>query len=453
MRHLFAALLALSAVAISPSAALSQGPEKTIAFDARTLVSRPEPLIIGVGVHFGIGGDMNYVAEASAARLKELGVDSYRDDLVWPIFDQPGSVAGAYQPRQLFDFMAVAGLRPLLILGHGNEQVKEGNPPLTKNGRQAFADFAARAAAATQGFDPIYEIWNEWNVQQGFNPPWLIGAGVPSDKRAAAYYAALAKVAVPAVRKVAPRSTVLSGAVGADQDWQWTKAIIDGGAIRDASALSVHLYNHCDPDETKRTATEMIDRLSLLQERLSGNGVPKPIYVTEFGWPTARKPCVISQQTAADNVSQFLLWSAATPWMKGAWVYQLKDQGRSPDEMEFNFGLYDYDYKPKAAACAVREATRLIKGGKAFRLERPFPDMFVLHVTGDDGQRLVAWTTGAGKTGSLSLGTSEGAPARALCGSGAVWKDGRLTIGGEPVVIDLPKAETVNVTVGLAGSP
>jgi hypothetical protein len=433
--------------------ASAQDETRSITLDRADLQTRDVPLVVGVGVHFGIGGDFNYVADKTAASLHELGVDSYRDDLAWPAFDQPGSAPGAYQPAQLFDFMKIAGLQPLLILGHGNEAIKDGNPPLSDASRRAFADFAARAAKATAQFHPMYEIWNEWNVQGGFNPPWLIGAGNASDKRAAMHYSEVAKLAVPAVRQAAPGSSVLSGAVGEDKDWQWTRAIIDQGALKDASALSVHLYNHCDPDVSKRTATDMIDRLSLLAKTLSKESKgariagQKPIYVTEFGWPTALQPCVISQDTAADNIAQFLLWSAATPWVKGAWVYQLKDQGRDPKEMEFNFGLYDYDYRPKPAACAVREVTSLIKAARAFQLERPFPDVFLLHVDGGSGRKLVTWTTGEASKSRASLSASQGGPARALCGATIDMSDGAFEIGPRPLIIDLPASEPIIVKV------
>lgn len=436
-------VLALSMMPPSCNSA-EQSPAKTLAFDKSMLITRPDSLTIGVAVHFGIGGEYNYVAEKSAELLRELGADSYRDDLPWNVFDSPGSVPGRYQPKKLFDFMAIASGKPLLVAGYPHPLVPGGNPPLDEAGRKAFSDFFVRAARATQPFQPIYEVWNEWNMNAVAGRPWLTGAGEASDPRAAVNYAALAKATVAELRRAVPEATLLAGAVGVDPQWQWAKAVVDDGATRDA-ALSVHLYNQCEADLAKRTASEMIDRLQDLQAKIAGNGPPVPLYVTEFGWPTALKTCVISRQTAADNIAQFLFWSSATPWVKGTWIYQLKDQGTNLDDMESTFGLYDYDYKPKPAACAVRNAIRLIRSAGASRLERPFPDVFVLHLSSETGTRLVAWTGRDAAKATLEL--PAGSNAGPLCNGKAGEIAGPLMLGPEPIVIDMSASGPIDVKV------
>lgn len=445
------ACIAVTAMLMLQSVSAFSADSASVSFDRADLVARPEPLTIGVGVHFGIGGEYNYVAGKTAALIKDMGFDSYRDDLAWPAFDQPGSKQGRPEPRQLFDFMKLRPARPLLILGHGNPLVKEGDPPLTEAGRKAFADFAARAAAAAEPFDPIYEIWNEWNLTARFSLPFLVGPGKPDDPRAAQFYSALAKAAVPAIAEAAPGAPLLVGAVGVDSGWQWTKAVVDDGAVMAPAGLSVHMYNHCEPDETKRNATELVDRLEDLQKMLSTkDGSEVPVSVTEFGWPTAKKPCVISTQAQADNIAQFLLWSAATPWMKGAWVYQLKDQGRDENDLEANFGLFDYDYKPKPAACAVREVIRLVKDAKAFHLSRPMPDVFVLAMQGSEGLTLAAWTTRAEIRAEMSMPAGEVVKAQVLCASEPLAADKSFEIGATPVLVELAKHNNTDFSADIS---
>lgn len=432
------ACIAVTAMLMLQSGAAFSAERASVSFDRADLTARPEPLVIGVGVHFGIGGEYNYVAGKSAALIKDMGFGSYRDDLAWPAFDQPGAKQGRPEPKQLFDFMKLKPARPLLILGHGNPMVKEGDPPITEAGRKAFADYAARAAAAAKPFDPIYEVWNEWNLTARFSLPFLVGPGKPDDPRAAQFYSALAKAAVPAVAEAAPGAPILVGAVGVDSGWQWTKAVVDDGAVVAPAGLSVHMYNHCEPDETKRNATELVDRLEDLQKMLSEkDGKQVPVSVTEFGWPTAKKPCVIDQQAQADNIAQFLLWSAATPWMKGAWVYQLKDQGRDENDLEANFGLFDYDYKPKPAACAVREVIRLVKEAKAFHLSRPMPDVFVLAIDDGKATKLAAWTTRSQIRAQMSMPDGIAAKAQALCAAEPLAANMNLEIGATPLLVEL----------------
>lgn len=429
----------------------AQGAEvKSLSFSRANMTTRPDPLVAGICVHFGIGGEYNYVPETTASLIQDLGFDSFRDDLPWPSFDSPLAQADGPRPRRLFEFMKLTKATPLLILGHSNPAVPGGVKPLTDPaGRAAYTDFAVRATAATRAFAPIFEIWNEWNLTPGLRPPWLIGPGTADDPRAAEHYAALARATIPALRAADPGVRILSGVSGGDPGWSWTKAVVRDDALKGANGLSVHLYNHCEPDVSTRNATELADRVSTLHTSLRDQtGADVPIYITEFGWPTARRPCVISRQAAADYTAQFLLWSAATPWLKGAWIYQLKDQGRNPDEIEDNFGLYDYNFTPKPAACAVREAIRLIKSSSGFRLERPFRDLFVLHATTPAGIRLVAWTTRSEVKGELRFQGDAPRQAVALCNLMGPTPKGRVQIGPEPVIIDVD-ASVVSVDAAL----
>lgn len=400
---------------------------------------RDERLIMGVGVHFGIGGEYGYDQVKTAERIKDLGLDSYRDDLPWSLLYREDQGAPGQRPRRLYNFMTErAAPRPVLILGHPNPEVPGGSPPLEDAAQTAFAKFAADGAVAMKPFNAIYEVWNEWNMNAVRKLPWLTGAGDPSDPRAAVHYAALARKANKAIADAVPGATILSGAVGVDNDWVWTKAIVNLGALENASGLSVHLYNHCEADKSKRTATELADRVSVLQDFMRGwnGGKDYPIYVTEFGWPTVEKMCIITPESAANNASQFFLWASATPWLKGAWVYELKNSIRGNEDLESGFGLYDYDFNPKPGACAVKETAALIKAARSIEARRPFPDFFVLRLKGEGTDRIVAWTTDGAKTGSLKLGSVDALAAREICGATQAVGD-RFEVSAKPLVIDL----------------
>lgn len=419
---------------------------RQLTFEAQTATPRPDPMIIGVGVHFGIGGSYNYDPRRAAELVREMGFTSVRDDLVWPLFVRSGVHQNASPPPQiwrLYRFLGLAGVKPLLIIGHDHPLIEGATPPMTAEGREAFAAFAAKASEFVARFDPMFEIWNEWNLSGQFNPPWVIGPGQEGDPRAARDYLDLVRSTLPAVNKVVPAAPVLVGVSGYDQDWQWTKAVVEGGVMRGAQGLSIHVSNHCHPTISKRTATEAIDRVEELQRALTANGAPPvPIYVSEVGWPTAPlTACVISPQQQADYLAQFLFWAGATPWIKGSWVYQLKDQGTHQNDLDDNFGIVGFDYKPKPAACAVREAIRLLKGSSAFRVERPFPDLFVVQLGGAAGEgggvRLAAWTTAASAQGRIAFPAGTTATARRLCGGPQAAAADGFPIGSEPVIIDV----------------
>lgn len=429
---------------------------RQLTFDAQAATPRPEPMIIGAGVHFGIGGAYNYDPRRAADLVRDIGFTSVRDDLVWPLFVRSGVHQNASPPPQiwrLYRFLGLAGVRPLLILGHSHPHVEGAAPPMTADGRAAFASFSSKAAEFVARFEPIFEVWNEWNLSGEFNPPWVVGAGKEGDPRAARDYVALVRSTIPVLNRVVPTAPVLVGVSGYDVDWLWTRAVVDGGVMRGAKGLSIHVSNHCHPTLSRRTATEAIDRVEALQHVLGQDGAPPvPVFVSEVGWPTAPlTPCVITPQQQADNLAQFLFWAAATPWVKGAWVYQLKDQGTHPNELEDNFGIYTYDYKPKPAACAVREAVRLLKASSSFRVERPFPDMFVVQLGGAPGEagmvRLAAWTTAGPATGRIAFPVGAEASASRLCGGPQSAEADGFAIGPEPLIINVRgTTATLNAT-------
>ncbi len=424
---------------------------RTVVLDTATISKRSAPFLTGMAVHFGIGGEYGYDPGRSAALLRELRANSYRDDLPWDMFDWPSPSHYAARKDRVFAMLESARVTPILIITGANPTVADGNPPLTPVGRAAFANFAIRAIHDTRRFRPIYEIWNEWNMNAGEKPnehrPWLLGPGAPADPRAAANYAGLVKATMPAIRGVAPDATVLVGAVGMDDGWKWTEGIIQMGALEGATGLSVHLYNHCERQLGDRTATQMIDRLEDLRSILHRHlGRDFPVYVTEFGWPTVPVQCVIPQETAAANIAQFFLWSSTVPWIKGSWLYQLKNKGRNPKEMEDNFGLYDYDYNPKPVACGVKEALGLVADMPAAKAERPFRDVFLVYGETEAGTRLVAWTSRPEVKARLSLAGQPPLSARPLCGT-AGPAAGTVELGTMPVVIELEKLSRLDVTV------
>jgi len=417
---------------------VAAGPSKTLVFESKSVPVRSDPLIIGVGVHFGIGGEHGYAANRAAALIAAGHFDSYRDDLGWSVFWAPPSGGPGRQPAKLFDFIDMTKARPTLVLGHPNPSVPDGDPPLTDTGRKAFADFAAKAATATRNLHPLYEIWNEWNMNAVRGRPWLTGPGEPSDPRAAANYAPLAKASVKAISRAVPGATILVGAVGVDPGWKWTQAIVDMGVLDGASGLSVHMYNQCERNLADRTAREAIDRLDDLQKFLTARhpGQAYPVYITEVGWPTAQKPCAITREASAANLAQFILWSSATPWLKGIWAYELKDQMENPNDLESNFGLYDANYQPKPGACAVIEAGKLVKGTSGMTLHRPFGDLFIVQAQRSNGIRLIAWTSRDAIQASLTIGANAPVRVSKLCREEVV-STSSPAIGAMPVIIDI----------------
>ncbi len=424
------------AVALASMAPMASSPGTFRPLPDGPLTRRTVPLIIGVGVHFGIGGEYGYDPARTAQAMDTVGASSFRDDLTWAGFKGAGMNApGSMRPRQAA-FLAATRARPLFILDHPNPAIGGDGVPVTDAGRAAFAGFAGDAARQTAARRPIYEIWNEWNLNAAPAMGKLIGPAAPGDPRGGAAYARLAAQATAAIRASQPNATILSGAAGTDAGWQWVRSVAGGGGLKGADGLSVHYYNHCERPEN-RTAAEAITRMQALNGAMrTRGGRAMPIYVTEIGWPTTQGgSCDIARNDSGNNIAQFLLWSAATPWMRGVWVYQLKDQGQKPTDIEDNFGLFTYDYKPKPAACMMRDVSRLIGRAKSWRIDRPQPGLTVAKM--DDGQSrtLVAWTDRATQKAELQLGGAP-TPYRQICSPDGP-RDTTIPVGSRPVVVSL----------------
>lgn len=441
------ALLAMAALSTASGGAqqvrLAANRPVTIKLGFESLPTRREPLIIGAATHLGLSGNLGYDAEHTLWGLRALGLTSFRDD----VFRESYKVAGANRPGSLRAGLETvlqhSGTTPLLILnGDG--------APTTPDAINRYVAYAGEVAARTRTAQPMFEIWNEWNHTAAPDRPPLTGLAKPDDPRSATRYAALAAAAIPAIRRVVPQARILVGAAATDPDWQWVMGIARSGVLRRATGLSVHIYNHCAASD-RRTAADVIGQLEQLHRKLAAAGYPDyPIYLTEAGWPTTHGGgCVIGDDQAADNMGQLLFWAEATPWMKGVWLYELKDQGHDPRNVEDNFGVLRADYRPKMPqSCTVIDAALHARMTRGWRVERPVPNVVVVHAADRRGPMLIAWNERPELPATLLFGFQHPLPSRKLCETATTASDA-VVLGTRPVIIGAAGLQGPNATVRL----
>ena len=352
--------------------------------NAQPLESR---FLLGIGTHQGLGGPVSsrgYVPSVNIKQIEDLGLNAFRDDFPWSDFESPGRRMGFTAQLGRLDEQIRSGVaRPFLILAFGHHLVPNSMPPTTDDARRRFADYAAAAAQSVAARSPLFELWNEWNL-----------AAKKDAAFSAENYLALAKVTQPAVKQAAPDAPFIVGAIGDDPGWVWTERLLKSGILQYADGISVHLYNFC-MTPAKRTSAEIIDRLSAfrrLVDQASGNP-DFPIYVTETGWTTATGKCGVSEQAQADESAQLILWaSTASRWLKGLWLYELKDSGTNPSELEDNFGLFRFDNSPKPVACAVRGAWAFIRPSLSAERKDLSGSIVSVNAVAADGARVAVWS-------------------------------------------------------------
>ncbi len=366
---------------------------------AEGLAPLEQRMMLGVGTHQGLDGAASrrgYVPATNIAQIRELGLTSFRDDFSWSDFELPGRRLGFTALLGRLDAQIRSGVAtPVLILGSGHHLVPNSNPPTTDEARQRFVDYVVAAAQSVTDRKPVFELWNEWNIATRKNPDFT-----------AENYLALAQATYPAIKAVLPDAPFIVGAIGDDPGWRWTKSLLQLGLLKYADGISVHLYNHCDR-APRRTSTEIIDRLTAfrgLVNQASGN--PNfPIYLTETGWPTASGKCDVDEQASADNMAQLILWSStASSWLKGLWLYELKDSGTNPSDLEDNFGLYHFDNSPKPAVCAVRDSWAFIRSSLHAEVAKSSDGVTIIKSASTSGPRAAVWSNDKTRRYEVRLG-------------------------------------------------
>ncbi|QPF88089.1 hypothetical protein IC762_12970 [Bradyrhizobium genosp. L] len=326
-----------------------------------------------------------YEPSVNIDQIRQLGLTAFRDDFPWSDFELPGRRMGfTPQLNRLQRQIDASVARPFLILAFGHHLVPNSMPPTTDEARRRFADYAAAAARAVAPQRPVFELWNEWNGAAKKDPVGF----------SAANYLALAKATQPAVKRAAPDATFVVGAIADDPGWAWTQQMLQTGVLQYADGISVHLYNFCMAPN-RRTSAEVIDRLQAFRRLVTqaSGKADFPIYVTETGWPTTSAKCGVSEQAQADNMAQLILWaSTASSWLKGISLYELKDSGKNPAELEDNFGLFHFDNTPKPAACAVQDTWAFIRSSVKADLKKLSSDVVAIHASGAGGDKLAVWT-------------------------------------------------------------
>jgi hypothetical protein len=393
----------------------------------------PSPLLFGVCTHQGIGGPTGgrgYDPALNVQQIRELGLTSFRDDLPWPDFESEDHRFGFAPVLPRLKAQLNAGVaRPLLILGGRDPRVPDSDPPATPAALARFGEYVAAAVAATADERPIYEIWNEWNLSERRNPKYDVEN-----------YVSVARTAYGEIKRLRPDLPVIVGALGDDPHWAWSRRALAAGLLNYGDGFSVHLYNHCQ-NPRYRSAAEIVSRLTDLH-RLIDTSIGKPdypLYVTEVGWPTYDGICGVAETRAAENFAQLILWaSGLSRWLKGVWIYELKDSGVNRTEIEDNFGIFDYWNKPKAAACAIRESVNFVRAGGDATLSQIAPHIHVVQARTAQGEQAAVWSDDTETEGKVQIAVTGGvARVKHICDETATPIAGAtsLTVGTRPIFV------------------
>jgi len=382
-----------------------------------------------LGAETGLGWRVNphlegdYSVRIADLLLKDIGFNSYRVEMYWERLETIKNLysftSTQYGYKTLDTYiMSRTSLLPtsaspatLLTLGYDNKNKYAAGyiygdffPPSATT-IKGFIDYARAIASRYKDKVPIFEIWNEWNIGFGSNGKYnwsnagkmdANGTYINHSPTMPEYYLQILRQVQPVIKSIAPNSKVLAG-VTAGIDWEWTHRFIDAGGWKyvKEDGFSIHPYfdNTLGYDH-KKTPEEAIALLDVYQETFrwwvhKKENIPFddvadiPLYITEVGFSTYNGGEYYGKQgrkKATSDLIKYLMLVRARPYVKGVWIYSLRDReqvsfGRHGYELakddydrERSYGLYYHDNPlvfPKQMAQTLRQwkiAYHLING-------------------------------------------------------------------------------------------
>lgn len=226
--------------------------------------------------------------------LASTGWKVIRTDFTWQLLEPTPQQFDFAAYDALMTRIATAGLKVIGVLDYGNPWAAPGatddrTPPADV---ATFAAFAGQVAAHYKGKVAVWELWNQPNRAEYWQP-------APDPAR----YAALVAAATKAIRKSDKKAILISGGLGTGDDVTYGK---DWGFLNAAFgpkkkqrknakrlkgvAFQPSVLNGTGVPErtTSLTAPSLPDQLFHLEERLAEGKLTRLLpYVTSLGWQTA----------------------------------------------------------------------------------------------------------------------------------------------------------------------
>jgi hypothetical protein len=352
---------------------------ETFHIDAAAQAEAPPPesseLPPRLGVNIHLLHDDHALDLAHAA-----GFEFVRMDMLWADVERRGRYR-FFPYDRLLRALEARGMGVLWILDYGHPD-HGGSTPRRPADVAAFGRFAEAAAEHFKGRNVRYEIWNEPNVSQFWEPS-------PN----ASEYAILLKEAVAAIRRADASAKVSSGGLSRF-DAAFLSGAVDPSLAAGLTAIGVHPYPKTGPE----TIAPEIGNLREWVARSLGQHVE--IWDTEWGYSSANAPEGAPsnghteegrRRQASLSVREILtVWTVGLPL--AVW-YDLRDDGTDPANPEHNYGLLDSSGNEKPAIKAIGTLMSVVSGRKYAGMVPETPQgIHAMRMDGSTDTILIVWT-------------------------------------------------------------
>ncbi|GEM_PF-2746695 len=372
--------LSLAAVFLSFFFLFSCGPRKSENYPPETLpeINYYYPNLV---TNYGIAGFGRSSIDFQFRKMAEAGLQIVRREITWSDVERERGNFDFSWYDQIVDLARSYGLRYLGILAYGNRWASEEGSQIgghegdfyPPDDLEDFANYVYTTVQHYRGRIKMWEVWNEPNGGYRFWKSSLVG-----DPKG---YAELLKVAYTSVKKACPECIVSYAGLFYHQEAimgavtfleKSFEAAPDLGDYFDVMAY--HPYPFYPPLAAPESDQFIEVPIYTMNENilsvLKMNGVNKPLWITEIGWPTI-------YSLTEEMQAEYLVRSFALAYATGASMYLYftfwdSDISRAIVPPEAEFGLYNYPYSTtdyeslaKKGWFAYTEVVKIL-GGKWF---------------------------------------------------------------------------------------
>lgn len=363
---------------------------------------------------------------AAVALMREAGVQWQREEIFWDrvqqqpggAYDWDGDDAGRYNYDLAIGAQAAAGISVLGLLDYNPAWFK-GKNPRPEEWIADWGDFVYNTVARygrDRGQIRYWELWNE---------PNLAASGYESGLYTVADFVRILEVGRAAALAADPGAKIVLGGLAPiwseaptprhSDYFDYLDQVGKLGGWAYVDVIAVHPYRPGAPEgdswrrDQSLTFSQELTRLDAL---LRAYG-PRPVWLTELGWSTARNSLGVDEDAQAFRMVRSYLLALAHPSVEKIFWYDFRDDtapetpydrpATSPAELESHYGLLrrSFPLDPgrgdlrKPAFVAYRAMTEMLGGLALVDMPRAGADGVYWQRYAGAGRRVdVIWRTG-----------------------------------------------------------
>lgn len=388
--------------------------------------------------------------------IQQAGVKSVRDGIEWHAIEKSKEVYTFNPvPDNYMAQLKEQGIDMLFVSGYNNPFYDNNGTPYTDQGREGFANYAEAYVDSYKDQLIAMEAYNEFHGSFGKR------GNSPANSRPD-YYFKLLKKTYETVKASHPEFPVY-GIVASEDAVSWIEEVFKLGGLQYMDAVTLHPYLY--PNEPE-SLTESLDQIKALIRQYN-NGQDKPIWITEFGYPTHKSVNGVDEIIQANYLVRYYV-SAISSGVEKIYWYDMVNDGVRNDYNEDNFGLLRNAadplgaFTPKPAYAAYAVMTRELTNWQFHEEESLEPDLkSYLFMDGGQNNKRVVWSL---EPVSAVIKTNQSVEITDMMGNTRTYAptNGHIyvTLTGEPIYIKgniqtINKDATFTVSGGgaLSGEP